>query len=318
MAIDVVLNELSFLPPASDEHSARQRMSTLVLTLIQARSEGIRGELRVPGNLYTAELAPGYFVRDWTSDRQAERDERNYFLRLATKIPFLQDIPDVATLALGYDFKIGAEAVEGCGVAYLLNAMLVSFYSDSRWETTQLEFTVIQLADDGNLLEATEKIIHACAPEHVQSHRHWIQQRLQSDIRSGADLWTQKETVFPSLGFCDCVEEQIRELERGTPMLQPVVAALFNLAEASRTWTTAGFDPKTIQGNVSPESAVTMQRFGEQRRFRCPDGEIRDFDWHLKIALNAWRIHFCWENAQPGRLLIGYIGKHLPTVNDPT
>jgi len=37
----------------------------------------------------------------------------------------------------------------------------------------------------------------------------------------------------------------------------------------------------------------------------------RVFSWHSKIACEAWRIHFR-TSPEARRVLIGYIGKHLP------
>lgn len=318
MAIDVVINELSLSPLAPDEHTARQRMSLLIRTLLAAHTLGIRGEWRLPGNFHATQLAPGYFVDKWKFDKQADRDERQYFLRKATKIPFLEDCPDVANLLRGYEFRIGDDIAEGCGVAYLLDALAVSLQSENRWTTEFLSLAVLQLTEDGNLRKDATEITHACVPEHLQAHHTWIQQRLQSGIRNGPELWLQRKSVFSSLVFCDCVEEQMNTLAIGTPMLRPVISALFHLEDASQKWTKEGFDPKMIQGNVSPESAITMQRFDSHRTFNCPDGEHRTFEWHYKIALNAWRIYFLWDDSQPGKLTIGYIGRHLPTANDPT
>jgi len=64
---------------------------------------------------------------------------------------------------------------------------------------------------------------------------------------------------------------------------------------------------------VSPESSMTLEMYGRERTFRCPDGQKRLFSWHLRLTPHAWRIHF-YPDEQTKTLIIGYIGHHLPTV----
>ncbi|MCI0528399.1 MAG: hypothetical protein L0Y56_13245, partial [Nitrospira sp.] len=66
----------------------------------------------------------------------------------------------------------------------------------------------------------------------------------------------------------------------------------------------------------SPESQATLQQFGRERTFRSPDGEERIFSWHVRLTPGSWRIYFFPEEA--GKMIVGYIGPHLPTVSYPT
>jgi hypothetical protein len=50
--------------------------------------------------------------------------------------------------------------------------------------------------------------------------------------------------------------------------------------------------------------------YGAERTFTSLDGTRRVFDWHVKVG--HWRIHFD-PDVGPGKLLIGYVGKHLRT-----
>lgn len=51
--------------------------------------------------------------------------------------------------------------------------------------------------------------------------------------------------------------------------------------------------------------------YGHARTFLCPDGERRVFSWHSKINYEKWRVHFI-DFPATRRVLIGYVGKHLP------
>jgi hypothetical protein len=318
MAIDIVVNELSMQTPASDQNIARAIMSEFVQTLRQAQSEGIRGKLSTASDFHATLLAPDYYLVQWLNDRQVNRDERSFLLQRATSTPFLQDRPETASEALTYEFRFGADRAEGCGIAYLLDGLAVSLRSKPCWEASRLEIIVQQMDSEGNIAEDMVQITHACCPDHVQENRPWIQNRIRTNITDGNDMWQRRSELFPSLTFCDSVGAQMIALDHGIPMLQPVASKLFDLEMFCSGWTAGPFMREAIPGNVSPESAQTLERFGGERTFLCPDGEKRLFSWHLKINTPPWRIHFRFDNASPGRLLIGYIGRHLPTVNDPT
>jgi hypothetical protein len=59
---------------------------------------------------------------------------------------------------------------------------------------------------------------------------------------------------------------------------------------------------------VTGESLPTLNMYSNERTFRCPDGEHRLFDWHLKRG--DTRIHFI-DFPEPKRILAAYVGPHL-------
>jgi hypothetical protein len=53
----------------------------------------------------------------------------------------------------------------------------------------------------------------------------------------------------------------------------------------------------------------TLNMYSKERTIRCPDGEKRVFQWHLKKG--DTRIHF-FDFPAAKRILVGYVGNHLP------
>ena len=323
MSIDRIFNELSLAPMANDKYAAQSKMSGFVRTLNEANKQGIRGPLRIPINFFSVKVAPDYSLHDWTDDSDVTKEERMFIKTLATKSPFLIDSAWTEAMALEYDFKIDAHQVAGCGIAYLLDGLSVSILSEACWDTHVLNLTVEQL--EGDDIQATSKeIVHASRPAHILKHLDWVINRLANSVDCGDDVWQRRGELFPSLTFCEAVEKQVRELDYGPSMLQQVVNSLFALEAFCKIWTEGAFESKRIllPMPTSPESSATLKykkgKFEHERTFRCPDGIERVFSWHAKIGFNAWRIHFWFDDAKPSTLLIGYIGKHLPTVSDKT
>lgn len=153
--------------------------------------------------------------------------------------------------------------------------------------------------------------------EHInQIHRAWITERLFTAISTGEELWQQAAHWFSNLVFCDNARRQLQTLPAGALQLPRIIERLFEVERYCSRWTAGGFDGRQLS-HASLESEQTLNMFGQMRMFVCPDGEKRLFEWHLKGFPNAWRIHF-YPDEENRLILIGYIGKHLPTATDPT
>ena len=141
--------------------------------------------------------------------------------------------------------------------------------------------------------------------------------RNDHEVDSGSDLWKRREELFPSLQFCETAGEQIQALPSGNPMLRPIMKRLSEFENFCKNWHEGPFDPQEITGRVTLESQVTLERFGQERTFRCPDGNERIFSWHARLTPGAWRVYF-YPLEDKRQLIIGYFGSHLQTVSDPT
>jgi hypothetical protein len=319
MDLEMVLNELSLRTPASDIQTARLWMSDLINIMRQSITQGVKRVLRTPSGFHHMLLAPDYPLARWRNDDYVDREVRRYFSSLSTKAPFLTDLqdPEIENNILLSDFHHEGEQAQGLGVAFLLEALALSVRSALRWERSHLELKAKWLRTDASLSTERVMVVHASRVDHVLEHGEWIKDRLTTAVRDGGDLWNRKGILFPSLSFCDSVVKQMQSLEAGNPMLRSIVRRLFELEGYCKGWETGSFNPDALSTVASPESQSTLQQFGTERTFRCPDGSEHTFSWHVRLTPGAWRIHFLPEGGI-GKMIIGYIGPHLPTVSDPT
>jgi len=317
MDLEMVLNELSLHSPAPDVHIARQRMSTLLRTVRIAIQNGVNRVLRTHENFYGESLAAGYSIANWCNDSNVDREERRYFRSLATKAPYWADLLLSADDVYLSEFQYNGTHAHGLGFAYLIEAMALSLCSEVQWDASHIEIEATRLGDDGNIFTEQVMVVHASQVDHVQEHITWIQNRLQTSVRDGIDLWDRRESLFASLRFCDAINDQIQSLHTGNPLLRSVVRRLLELEHYCRGWVGGPFNAQQLPTKASPESQGTLQQFGRERTFLCPDGQERLFNWHVRLTPGAWRIHF-FPEAQTRTIIIGYIGPHLPTVHDPT
>lgn len=319
MAIEMVLNELSLKAQAADVRAARDGMANLVDTLQAATASGVARVLRTSADFHGTILAPDYLLVRWRNDPEVDRERRSYFRTLTTKVPVLADVP-LSALAgepALFDFKDRGVRAEGLGAAFLMDALAVSLLSDAWWDTPTVQLTVSHLDDSAAMVTKAEPIRHASRRAHVARHDAWIGERIRTGVRDGVDLWSRRMALIPSLAFCGSVRAQLEGLNIGNPLLKSVRDRLFEFEDYCRTWNNGPFDMQQLPTRVSPESEATLNQYGAERRFLCPDGQERVFSLHVRITPGAWRIHFI-PLADEHRILIGYIGRHLPTVHDPT
>jgi hypothetical protein len=292
-------------------------MTGLIQTVIEATASGANRVLRTKEDVNSYVLAPGYPVAQWRNDLQVDRDARVYFGRLATMAPVLADMPEMCEEFLIREFNLGGSSAVGLGAAYLCEWMAVSVLSEDLWRTSKVQLEATRILDDGSLKTETVSVIHASKVGHVTEHRDWIIERTRGTFRDGADFWERRENIFPSLAFCERVQEQLATLGHGDPLLRQVVKRLDEFEEFCKSWTDGHFDASKLPCKATPESPSTLQAYVRERTFRCPDGIDRTFTWHVRVTPGSWRIHFLPLPETKG-ILIGHIGPKLPTTNYPT
>ena len=117
-------------------------------------------------------------------------------------------------------------------------------------------------------------VLHACQTSHLDVHVEWLR-RTQSPLpANGHELWKEKESLFPSLDFCDSVEGQVNTLGGNEPRFKAVMRGLRDLQNYCESWNTGNFDIHQL-ANASGESSPTLNMYSDERTFRCPDGESR-------------------------------------------
>ena len=62
---------------------------------------------------------------------------------------------------------------------------------------------------------------------------------------------------------------------------------------------------------------MTLQQYGAQHTFQCPDGKPRVFSWHVPMTPGAWRLFF-YPDGRKRKAFIGHIGSKLPNVSYAT
>ena len=306
---DIVFNELSCRTQVTQQAAARSLMEQFSSLLGKARQGGFKGDLRIPETFFNTELAAGYTVSNWIFDKQSPQEHRTYLKSQGTKSPYLADLPQLQQIFGISEFRFNGDVAEGLGAAFLMDALALSLDSNSVWHSSLLTLNLLQLNKEGELEPSVVEVSHASRSTDLGPHVERLTAANFASIRSGEDIWLRKQELFPGLLFVTEVEKQIGELGYHIPH---VIRKLSELQQKVSSWSSGGFEITGLSGNPRTESTTTLEKYGEQRTFRCHDGVQRVFSWHMSLP-GGWRIHFFPLEAER-RIIIGYVGKHLDTV----
>jgi hypothetical protein len=308
MFLEMFVNELSLSPAAEDVTAGQTWVKQFVLTMREATVRGALRALRIPEDFFANPIGPNYYWKDWATDTRVDRELRLFFVSLATKRPFLRDQPDIEAVWNEIDCLWQNQFALGLKAAYVSDGLAVSLSSRQEWDSHLIECDIHELVGD-EVECRTDVVHHASSTRHIGPQLTWMGERIRTAVTGGQELWRFRLDFFPALHWCSGIEDLMAAL----PLLAlpSIVRGLFSLNAFCATWQKEAFDPRGIDCVVSPESEATLQRYDKERTFLCPDGAYRLFSWHAKVG--SWRIYFD-PTPGPGRVLVGYVGKHLRTV----
>lgn len=312
-------NELSARARADTIPEGRERMNRLV-TAVATIMDGRPAELVCIGEnaLWGAELAVGYTISDWWAS--ADRDRRMLLLEIAPKT----DFPHEVGVALRDRFYLSEflhedgvsrerEDARGLGAAFLLDGIAVSIPSEEQWQATRIPIRHMWLDERGTERGRDVEVLNLSGLNDGERVNDSLLEKRQHGLMGQlSSLPARKRECFPHLVFGLDVDGHIADLP--TAFLGTLVRKLILLDDAARTWRRTPTMTFPTLSDCRSESKPTMDKYGDLRVYRDPEGVDRTYKLHC--ALGDYRIHFRIMH-EPRCLEIGYVGKHLPTKRFP-
>jgi hypothetical protein len=317
MEIEMVFNELSAVNPANDKFQSRDLMSKLVLTLQAATKMGVSRILRTKEDINLLELAPEYSVSKWRNDPEVDLETKRFIKSLINKAPYYtEEIAEIQSQFDLVDVSFNGQKSEGLRFTAITSSIAISLASAPEWNRSVLSIELEQIDDADGIIASTIEIRHASSKQHIEEITLWIREKLSSDIKDGKQLWLERSKLFDRIDFCNCVEKQLIDILAGNPKLIHIANIFSTLNQKCQSWDAGSLSLEGLDESSESESTMNNSNFRKKRTFRCPDGQERVFERHIKLKFCNWRIHFLAET--PGRVIIGYVGTHLSTTKYPT
>jgi hypothetical protein len=302
----LVFNELSSSFMAPDHASGVQNLDGLADVLLDTRI-GSKKVLVTPPEFLSLYVCSGHSVGRWLTEYSLHDHERR--LRFKTLLDHRIDFEDcVPEEYLGFpdvEFSYLGSAARGLSTAFLVDGLAVSLLTANDWDVARVPIDK-SWVDGNDISTVALGVPHAGRCGHLDDHFDWLKRSHTPPPTNGGQLWNQRESLFPRIEFCESAENQIKSLGGDGARFRAALRGLQDLQTYCVSWS----GPFDIHGfnNASGESQSTLDMYSAERTFRCPDGENRLFEWHLKRG--DTRIHFR-EIPEQKRILVGYVGGHL-------
>jgi len=291
----------------------------IVKAAFQARVTPIRVSEQFDSGWYNVLLSDKYFLREWI--RKQDREYAMHIKSLISKTTMPQipiddiDCFDRFNLSEFYLASNNAVKTPSLGVAFMLDAVSISFFSSGFWDLSGIDLLWDTIAQNEEIERKKYAVKNAAKLEHWEGHFEQLQEQRKESSRKATLFWDNRSIEFVNLIFChDCKKTFIN--------------LSINKANYNRLWENLKFLndniwecnsdeelKKLTQLNFTDESSSVKEN-GKLRRFReftLPDKGTREFfGLHVKNFPGYFRLHFLPDYEQ-NKIYIGYFGKHLPT-----
>lgn len=301
----LVFNELSVPEPPQKTYEVTQWLERFFDILLDPRC-GTSRILATPPNflqyLVTESCTLGRWLKTYRGDEVKRR-------RISLLIDKRRDFATFDLKDDDVEYRYSGRVALGLSLAHCESALAISFCSEEQWNVPAVSVEK-SWATETDVETRALNVPHASRPLHLDFHGERLKLWTTGPV-NGNDLWARKAELFPQLDFCDSVEPQICALNGGEQRFKVTCRGLADLQSYCESWNTPNFDIHHLGNSkyASGESQTTLNMYSRERTIRCPDGEDRLFQWHLKKG--DTRIHF-FDFPNTKRLLIGYVGGHLP------
>jgi hypothetical protein len=274
-------------------------------------SEGFRlgliSTLRMSESFHAVELAAGYPIAMWMTDKSVDRDDRVRLSRFATSSPYIDGDLEETTF--------GDCIARGLGSCMINRSIAVSCASAAAWSMPEISVKVRHLSEDGTMTEIDETVRNASELKHWADHADWIRSEIVREVQSGADLIGRAHELAPHLRFGRSAVLQISELTGTERYFQWLVKSLLLADSEVSGWDGGMFPHNRLPGPATGESGPVRNspRLRNMRNFATDDDRTEFMEHHMKNMAENRRVQYLFEPARR-ILVIGYFGEHLETA----
>lgn len=309
--MQMILNELSAKFPVASIEKGRSIMKEFLVTYQKMKKIIHNDQVLLDKDYQGIYLADGYNIAKWRNDNLVDEETKRLFRILLNR----SDTYDKVLYSESEFICVDKSSI-GCLIAYETNNCVISFLSDTYWESSKIQGRYVYLDEnDSTLLEEDVEIPNVSNSNNIQDFDKEFgpicEQELRYSFRTGSDILAKQEELFPNLVLCKNAEKQLK-YENDTININQISRKLLELQNYFSRVDNV-FDKNQLN-NATPESSETLKAYSEEHTFELPNGEKRIFSWHIRFTGKyAGRIFF-EPDAPNKKCYIGHIGGKLKTV----
>ena len=308
----LLVNELSFQTQANKLMDSHQLMNDFISVIKSLKPVRGTDPIRTSMTLWGKELFRGYSVNQWLN--HTNRDQMVWFKAIVRKGPYIETILDEELDYHECRFQGNDVTSTSLAGAVFLDGILLSLQNANSFDVERISLEY----REGEVPFKKFEVLNVYDPDTVNNFIGKLYKEVLENVSSWDELWERRAELFSELTFCDCVQNQLKRLDFGVSNFKIIRKHLIKMNEYCRRMRMKNEDfipdYNAMGIEASMESSETLKHYGYQRKFRCPDGSTRLFDWHSKQRGQNLRIHFSPPDFGTGDFIVGYVGPHLDTI----
>jgi hypothetical protein len=321
MSDSLIINDASL--PFSSDIECENKLEAFFQIIHHADSAGISfnhaGERH--GNWNALNYAEGFMFGEWINhiDKDASLIVKNVISKVCCPLIELEEDERRALndmlFVLSSDRSVD---VTSLGVASNIESYAISFLSHNNWSSNPISI-VRQWDENEEWKEQLVDVPNISSLEHLKVYIAELENERQKNKNYLRDLVLQDNEDFPNLIFCNSALKNLKSHSVSIDDFHKIIDALTKLNSAILTSNNIEELEVNSDLKITGESSLTMSRpkFARQREFIHPILGKMLFEQHVKNFSGAKRMHI-QVSFEEKKVSIGYFGKHLPTVRNPT
>lgn len=305
MSVLLFFNELSCTTEASQD-DVDTAMTTFIGVLTQITRLRRDAALISAVSIKDLELSRGYFLQQWLGKKPLHQEQLRKIRSMRQHAPFQTVLPEGA----GEDAEYILNGRNGMALAgaHLMDGVLVSLPIAQEWSAAWMHSDRKRLTEnpDGDVVvvEDTVDVRHAATGAHVTIHEDWIKSTGVAELRTGAELWSARDGLYPNLLFLPRTEQLITRLP--PEWVVPLATELRRIDDSIGDWDPAVCKHPVWRSDITAEAETSKRHCW----FKDFDGQTRLFDLHGRFTPGPGRVHFRLV-AEQRKATIAYAGRKL-------
>lgn len=310
--------------PFDSKDQANLKIPDLLKICLKAQSLGLSTILvdeSIEQNWFRVKLTDQYYWQDWynQSKNDVNKDLISDFLKIQTRQPMFSSEDYAKDLDLFEVISDNCADFSSLRAAAWHESPLVSFPTRNPWYKTPIQVDVNQMEKNGEIISFKHDITNFHSINVIEEFEPEFLTKRNAALKSGKDIFNNKNVLFPFLEFCGKSVEQLKTWSNSTTILKQVKESLTVINSFCEKWRNGEFADYShddlrkcgLNHKVTGESETVMQTPSllNERVFYLLNGNKEIFENHVKLA-KGFRIHF-FADSQSKKIHIGYIGNHL-------
>lgn len=317
-----ILNEHS-IKTIKDRSEINKSLVTFFDIYKEAANRDFR-QIRVTENIhcnwYEIELIENFTIRNWINGN-SNKDYKTRIKSLisATSTPlFKEEDIDLKNKLSCCEFKYENIFVPVLGAAFILNQLSISINSDKIWCLDMFKLNHIELGDE-DFTESESIVNNVTLPEHWDIHYKAIVANRNSNKKSKEDrlaiILNYSNIVFTPKALKQALKINDNFFSETLDNLQMIEDKVKDIEEKVEEINYQALIKGLPELDITDESDSVKQNpnFARHRSLFFEEERVF-FGHHIRKHKFYNRVHFIIKNK---KIVIGYIGKHLPTSKYP-